>query len=124
MENVSVEGIILPNKALTNIELQDAARKLRIPHFRGMFMRNTLSDIPRKNECGICNLDDTNGTGTHWVTWYKRGQNTFYFYSYVIQPPTELVKYTQSNVYYNTEKIQSNDQVVCGHLCLYIFNNQ
>ena len=90
---------------LYNNELHDAARKLRIPNFRGVFMRNTLPDIPRKGECGIFNLGDTNGTGTHWVAWYKRGQNTFYFDSYGIQPPTELVKYALSDIYYNTEKI-------------------
>ena len=64
MENDSVEGIVLPNKALTNIELQDAARKLRIPNFRGVSMRNTKT---KTSVCGIFNLDDTNGTGTHRV---------------------------------------------------------
>ena len=33
--SISVDGIILSNKPLTNVELIDSAKKLRIPLFRG-----------------------------------------------------------------------------------------
>ena len=38
VKNIDVEGIILPNKPLTNFELIDAAKKLNIPNFRGCFL--------------------------------------------------------------------------------------
>ena len=111
---------MLPNKPLSNIELLEAARKLRIPNFRGVNLRDTLPKSPKRKECGILNLDDTTGSGTHWVAWYKNGAEKKYFHSYGLQPPNELVAYLRSPILYNTEQIQLKDQVFCGHLCLYV----
>ena len=68
---ISVEGVNLPNKALTNFELLDAVKKLKIQNFRGVFMRNDLPRRPLKRESGILNLGDTSTNGTHWVCWTK-----------------------------------------------------
>ena len=125
--NISVEGVILPNTPLSNVELEKAAMKLNIPNFRGVFVRDELPLRQRKNECGILNLDDSNGTaagngdvGTHWVAWWKRGDNKHYFDSYGLQPPKELISYLKSPVYYNSERIQPDGEVFCGHLCLFV----
>ena len=48
------------------------------------------------NECGILNLDSTSGDGTHWVIWFKKGKDKFYFDSYGVQPPSELIAYLKS----------------------------
>ena len=61
---ISVEGIDLPYKALTNFELEDAIQQLGIPYWRGIFMRKTLPQSYHKNECGILHLDDTTGSGS------------------------------------------------------------
>ena len=118
--NISVGNLVLPNKPLSNIELLEAARKLRIPNFRGVNLRDTLPKRAKRKECGILNLDDTTGSGTHWVAWYKNGDEKKYFDSYGLQPPNELVAYLRSPILYNTEQIQPYDQVFCGHLCLYV----
>jgi len=34
-------------------------------------MCDNLLYNPRSRECGILNLDDTLGTGTHWVAWHR-----------------------------------------------------
>ena len=70
VKNINVEGVVLPNKPLTNFELIEAAKKLNIPNFRGFFMRDALPKKPKRNECGILNLDDSNGTGTHYVLFF------------------------------------------------------
>ena len=62
---ISVEGVNLPNKPLTNFQLIDTIKRLKIPHFRVVFMRNDLPRKPLKRECGILNLDDVSGRGTH-----------------------------------------------------------
>ena len=111
---------MLPNKPLSNIELLEAARKLKIPNFRGVSLRDALPTTPKKKECGILNLDDTTGLGTHWVAWYKNGTEKKYFDSYGLQPPNELVDYLTPPILYNTERVQPYDQVFCGHLCLYV----
>ena len=116
---ISVEGVNLPNKPLTNFQLIDTMKELKIPHFRGVFMRNDLPRKPFKRECGILNLDGVSGRGTHWVCWYTNNDN-FYFDSFGVQPPNELIEYLSSPIFYNTEKIQPDGEVVCGHLCLYV----
>ena len=74
MKNISVYNVVLPNKPLSNVELLDAAKKIEIPGFHGVFVRDNLPRKPGKNECGILNLDDSSGTGTHWVAWHKKRQ--------------------------------------------------
>ena len=120
MENISVHGVELTNKPLSNFELLEVVDKLNIPNFRGVYLRDTLPKKTQKKECGILNLDDTSGNGTHWVAWWKAKNEKYYFDSFGIQPPNELVKYLQSPIYYNTEQIQQSNQVFCGHLCLYV----
>ena len=39
---ISVEGLVMPNKPLTSLEILDAVRKLEIPRFRGVFLRDNL----------------------------------------------------------------------------------
>ena len=79
--SISVEGVKLPNKPLTNFQLIDTVKQLNIPHFRGVFMRNDLPRRPLKRECGILNIDGASGRGTHWVCWYKNN-DIFYFDSF------------------------------------------
>ena len=117
---ISVDGIVLPNRPLSNLEITDSVKKLRIPSFRGVFVRDALPETPNKNECGILNLDDSSGNGTHWVLWYRKNNKNFYFDSYGVQPPQELQRYLKNAILYTTEKIQPKGEVFCGHLCLHV----
>ena len=54
---ISVKNIILPNKPLSNFELEDAAKKLKNPYFRGVFLLDTLPKKANNKECGIVNFD-------------------------------------------------------------------
>ena len=83
------------------------------------FLRDTLHKKAKLNECGILNLVSSSGDGTHWVMWFKKGKDTFYFDSYGVQPPCELIAYGKSPIPYNSERVQQNGDVVCGHLCLF-----
>jgi len=51
----------------TNVELEEMVRKLRFTNFRDVLMRDELTFRPKWNECGILNLDDKYGRGSHWV---------------------------------------------------------
>jgi len=83
-------------------------------------MRNALPKKPKENECAILNLDDVTGNGTHWVAWYKKCKDKYYFDSFDFPPPTELINYLKSPIYYPTKQVQLRDQVFCGRLCLYV----
>jgi len=63
--DIKVDKVLLRNKPLSNIELLDAVKKIEIPGFRGVFVRDNLPSEPGKHECGILNLDDATGTGPH-----------------------------------------------------------
>ena len=59
---ISVRNVVLPHKPLSNVELLEPAKALRIPNFRGVFLRDTLPRSPsKKDECGILNLDGVGG---------------------------------------------------------------
>jgi len=73
---ISVDGIVLPNRSLSNLEITDSVKKLRIPSFRGVFVRYALPRTP-KNECDILALDDSSGNGTHWVLCYRKNNTNF-----------------------------------------------
>ena len=73
---ISVEGLVMPNKPLTNLDIINAVRKLETPRFRGVFLRDNLPVELKRMECGVLNLDNTSGNGTHWVAWYADNGKT------------------------------------------------
>jgi len=82
-------------------------------------LRDTFPKKPKQNECTIMNLDDTSGDGMHWGTWFKRGDEKWYFDSFRLPPPTELNNYL-GDLFYPTDQIQPREEVICGHLCLFV----
>lgn len=113
----------------TNIELMQLVEKLKIPNFRGIFMRDELIKLnPLKQECAILNLDSSNNEGTHWNCWIKDGDNKYYFDSFGAPPPLEIVKYLKSPILYNTYQIQQFNETNCGEWCIYVlkeyYNNK
>ena len=70
--NILVDGVVLTNKPLLNQEIIDAAIKLSLCGFRGVFLRFTLPKKLKLNECGILNLDSSSGDGTHYIMWFKK----------------------------------------------------
>jgi hypothetical protein len=113
----------IPNKPLSQYDLIKYVRKLKIPNFKGVYMRDTLpknSIINKENECGIMNLDSVKGSGTHWTCWVKNNNLCYYFDSFGVHPPLEFENYIKCDLIYSTYQIQKFDDVICGHLCLII----
>lgn len=114
----------MPNKPLSSHDLLKTAILLKLPSFRGVFMRDRLPDQINNNESGIVNLDSLYGNGTHWVCYVKRGSIIKYFDSFGnLRPPVELQYYFHSaphpvNISYNYLSKQKKNGVNCGHLCL------
>ena len=113
----------MPKGATTNVQLQQLAKHMHIPYFKGIFMRTTLpTGGVRRNESAIVNLDNAEGPGTHWVAYAKRDNRVIYFDSFGnLRPPRELVRYLDNNVTqieYNHTPYQRYDQSNCGQLCL------
>lgn len=112
----------LPNRALTNYDIINFMRIVKIPHFRGVFMRDNLpKENPWKNECMVVNHDSNKNDGTHWTCFAKKNRSVYYFDSFgKLPPPLEVIEYLGSdcNIYYNSFQYQDFETFICGHLCL------
>ena len=104
--------------------------KLRLKKFRGVFSRDNLPKRIRKEECGIINLDDFSGPGTHWVCWRNGSDEDIceYFDSFGLPMPTEVMEYlikSGKTLFYSPDEIQERSSVLCGYWCLYyLFERQ
>ena len=130
-----VYGIDIPDKeGLTNIDIEKYAADLGIPHFRGVFMKDTLPrGPPHKIECGVVNMDSSKNQGTHWCCYARLGDNTrIYFDSFGQNVLSEVAKYLKSAterkydipvIARNTDVVQTMNTHVCGHLCLFVLTS-
>ena len=53
------------DRALTNFDLISYIKKLGVPYFRGIYMRNTLPKKSNHIECGILNFNTSDEIGSH-----------------------------------------------------------
>ena len=101
-------------------------KKLGIERLRGIYSRDQLPKKIRK-ECGIINLDDIQGPGTHWVC-YRNLDSVLgkpvveYFDPFGLIMPNEALKYFNTSgkrIVYSIHEIQNHNTVLCGYWCLY-----
>ncbi len=106
---------------MSNFDIIDKCKELNISNFKGVFMRDELKGSISKNECLILNMDDSKGDGTHWTSLYSKNNKCYYFDSYGFDPPIEVQNYCRGKENYsNSFKIQTPDEVICGHYSLYM----
>ena len=66
-------------------------------------------------------MDDSEGQGTHWVSLYIHDNKCIYFDSFGFDAPIEVREYIWGKErYFSTYKIQSRDEVICGHYSIYV----
>ena len=115
---------------LTNHDILRYANEQCIPYFRGVYMLDTLPKSGTlERECGVVNLDNSDGSGTHCVSYYKHGSVRIYFDSFGQVTPIEIQKYLKTKhefqkniavIQRNTDIVQHINSTNCGHLCLYV----
>ena len=114
-------------KPLSNFDLMDWVKKLGIKHFSGIYSRDGLPHAIRK-ECGIINLDDIQGPGTHWVCYRNLDNVVEYFDPFGLIMPKEALVYfrtSEKQIIYSMDEIQNRNTVLCGYWCLYyLFERQ
>ena len=109
----------------TTVQLNELAKHMRVPHFRGIFIHNMLpTSDARRNESDIVNLDDVITDSTRPVTSSRtqRNNRVMYFDSFGnLRPPKKLVRYFENDVTtikYKRMSFQTYDQNFCGQMCL------
>ncbi len=120
----------LPQRTLYDDDIVEYVKKLKIPFFKGVKMRDEISSTqPKINECGVLNLNTHWQRGSHWTCWYKRGKDRYYFDSFGEPPPTELLRYLKTPteldedlpaIKCNAITVQHDQSEECGSLCLYV----
>ena len=128
-----VFDIAIPDKPLSNFELERYVRQLEIPNFCGVFMKDTLpAEHPYTVECSIVNFNTHSQPGSHWVCYYRNKDQRIYFDSYGQITPVEVQRYLKTGpefqrgeevIQRNTDIVQAPNTVVCGHLCLYVLKS-
>ena len=117
---------------LSNFDIIKLVKHLKIPNFKGPFMRDELPTTPGGQECGIVNFNTSSEPGSHWVAYYKKGNERIYFDSFGQVIPTEIQKYLKTKeefekdapvIQRNTDIVQQPNTEVCGQLCLYVLDN-
>ena len=83
--NILVDSVVLRNKPLSNHKIIDAAKSYHCMDLEGIIERRSFCKN-KLNKCVILNLDSSSGDDTHWVMWFKKGKDKFYFDSYGVQP--------------------------------------
>ena len=131
--NMKVYEVDIPSdKSLSNFDLVRYINILKVPNFRGVFMRDELPSRINTLECGIMNFETHTQPGTHWVCYVKDHKTRIYFDSFGQISPLEMQKYlkTKSEFRNNTPVIQRNTDIVqrpnthvCGHLCLFVLTS-
>lgn len=100
------------------------------PHMRysiyGVFASDEINSIHLRPGTGfIANTDDASQSGKHWIAFYYNDNNVlelFDSYGNTLQTlfkyfKTFLSRYPKTNL--NTQRLQSNDSIVCGQYCLF-----
>jgi hypothetical protein len=112
-------------RALSGDDIYRYAKRLKLNHFRGVYMLDTLpKGGPWKNEQSVVNLQRSSGKGSHWVAFAKHSESVYYFDSFGnLPPPPELIMYWKMSgrrvrVQYNYKRKQPFNSVQCGALCL------
>lgn len=109
-------------KPLSNYDILALVTALKIPFFKGVYMRDTLKGRPKSRECLILNHGSIKSDGTHWTALVKNYDKAYYFDSFgKLPPPLELLNYlnqSKTQLYYNVQKYQNYGTVICGHLCV------
>ena len=87
-------------------------------------MRDELNKCKfTNNECLVLNLDVSSGNGTHWMCLFSNNDVSYYFDSYGLPPPVEVLLYCKNkDRYYSEYPIQVDDkiEILCGHYCVYV----
>ena len=117
---------------LTNFDLVLYIEQLKVPYFRGVFMRDELPKNSNPIECGIMNLNKSEQIGSHWVCFVRNKKDRIYFDSFGQITPLELQKYLKTKQEFknntsiikrNTDIVQRVNTHVCGHLCLVVLTS-
>lgn len=110
---------------LSNIQIDNAAKVLNIPRFRGTFSKDLLP-TPMQPGFYVVNMQNSVSRsgrglpGTHWVLCEVGPKSSYYVDSFGVVPPTEIISRATTPIHYSKTDIQNLESSLCGYYCLYL----
>lgn len=101
----------------TNIDLIDISKKIGLPLI-GVFTKDELADIKKKDGNYILNLNNSDQSGSHWTCFCIENNKTYYFDSFGFPGPKELRRFNKEEYFYSDKQIQNINSTVCGYYCI------
>lgn len=104
---------------LSNTEIEQKARTLRIPGFAGCFSKDNMVRL-RDGQCAVINIQDSvdeNGQqlpGTHWVAAGVKNGQAWYFDSFGLGVPISVGRHLPKPIFHLGQQIQSETSTKCG----------
>lgn len=100
-------------KTLSNFDLEGMMTSE--PYWNGTLMRDEI--VTPGNY--IINLDSSTGPGTHWVALATMDDRMFYFDSFGLPPPDEVMVVARGyRLFFSPAQIQKWDSTACGYYCV------
>jgi hypothetical protein len=109
------------NDVLSNFDIQRICSHIGIK-LNGIFMKDQVNNTNFKDGNYIMNLENSNQSGSHWVSFVKKGDCVYYSDSYGVRPPENIYNLFLNNcskVYVNMKPFQSLNSKKCGWYAIY-----
>lgn len=106
----------------TNVQLMNLAKKMSLP-LNAVIYKDLLDNEPFQDGAYILNMQSsTDGGGTHWIGLYVKYPESYYFDSFGIVPPLEVINYCANNgikkIIVSDKQIQRSQYGHCGQYTL------
>ena len=104
----------------TNIDLKKMSDFMGIK-LNDIITKDYLQYLKPINGSYIINLNNSDKQGTHWVCFYLNNGVAYYFDSFGIVPPLEIMKFIKRytrRIYLSDKTIQKLNSGGCGLYCL------
>lgn len=101
---------------LSNFDIDEILKKSKI-EYNGVFSKDVLPH-PLKKGFYIINLDDNDGSGSHWTALYKYDNSLNFYYSFGFICPKDVEDKLKGNLIFNNKEIQDITDTSCGFYCI------
>ena len=102
---------------MSNLEIDEILKNDK--NYIGTFSKDNVP-VLKNNQSTIINLQDSDQSGSHWVSYEKIGNKIIYFDSYGVAYIPDIIKnqYPNHKTICNIYRIQSMDSIQCGRYCI------
>ena len=102
---------------MSNLKIDDILKNN--VNYIGTFSKDNCP-VLKNNQSTIINLQDSDKSGSHWVSYKKIGNKIFYFDSYAVPFVNNIIKnqYPNHKFICNIYRIQSMDSNQYGRFCI------